>query len=419
LMLDIPALAFGLGGFACFVHAIESEKTSWRWVLLSGFLLGFALQTKYNSVSFVVLVLLWGFFQRTFLPTLLCILISILFFLSWECYVGWIYGQSHFWYHFAHRQTTPLNESTSLGFVTEKRSNLIIPLLTHLGGLASYLLLLAIPSRWVLRVTIGLVFCYLFIILSPSDWQVILQHPTGEERLTIRGLLFFVFGVLILVSMFIRWKTNQRNGIDPKAKRSEIFLLLWVVVEILIAWLMSPFAASRRLIGSITAITFLMGFLCQDRMGWRAATSFAIILGVFLAIGDGIDASVEKEVAEQLHQELHKLSPPSDIWFCGHWGFSFYAQCEGMKTIFPNQSQLREGDWLIVPDVSLRPATQRIQLPEDILERWDNQIWSSRWPIRTIPEFYGGKVSFRPWSGPRMMVQIFRVRKDFLARMPE
>ena len=55
LMLDVPAAALGLLGFALFVRACERERLA--LALAAGLVLGLAMQTKYSAVSYPALVL--------------------------------------------------------------------------------------------------------------------------------------------------------------------------------------------------------------------------------------------------------------------------------------------------------------------------------------------------------------------------
>jgi hypothetical protein len=62
LMLDFPALALGLLGFALFVRACEQER--WRLAFGAGLVVGLAMQTKYSGVLYPALVLAYGVLYR-------------------------------------------------------------------------------------------------------------------------------------------------------------------------------------------------------------------------------------------------------------------------------------------------------------------------------------------------------------------
>ena len=99
------------------------------------------------------------------------------------------------------------------------------------------------------------------------------------------------------------------------------------------------------------------------------------------------------------------------IWFAGHWGFQYYGSQHGLREIYPatydadwnllpGSSVLEEGDWIIYPDMEVRPYGQPIVLDPEAVEGLIVIEWHDSWPLRTIPEFYLGYQPLRHHDRP-------------------
>src|SRR5262249_2049896 len=121
---------------------------------------------------------------------------------------------------------------------------------------------------------------------------------------------------------------------------------------------MTPFPASRRLIGFTLVSTLVAGRLvsrsCRSqrrrKIVWLAVLPGAA-LGLFFASIDLADSWREPNAVRAAARFIRQQDPNARIWFVGHWGFQFEAERQGMKPLSPDESQLQPGDWLIVPNV--------------------------------------------------------------------
>jgi hypothetical protein len=196
------------------------------------------------------------------------------------------------------------------------------------------------------------------------------------------------------------------------------------MVEIGACIALSPFAAARRVMGIMIAATLLTGRLValtpkrkERRHVFPIVCAFSVGLGILFAFTDFRDAVAEEDALLKSIAFI-RAQPDGDrpIWFCGHWGIQYYAERAGLQTIFPGESEPDEGDWIIYPDVALRPYSQLIYLEPEwaqkrlVLEHFDS------WPLRTNPEYYVGAPSIRRHDGPRLRITLFRVKKKFLAQ---
>jgi 4-amino-4-deoxy-L-arabinose transferase-like glycosyltransferase len=81
LMLDVPALSFGLGGIAC--HVWGTDRGSWRLVALGGLLAGLAVVTKYPALVLVAPMVFYSWTQRSRL-VVVAVLVTMLPLVLWS-----------------------------------------------------------------------------------------------------------------------------------------------------------------------------------------------------------------------------------------------------------------------------------------------------------------------------------------------
>src|SRR5262249_51165494 len=123
------------------------------------------------------------------------------------------------------------------------------------------------------------------------------------------------------------------------------------------------------------------------------------------------------------------------VWFVGHWGFQYYALREGMQPIsaysvgkeqngipMPPQSELKKGDWLVLPPWDKLGAnlagwvhSQDYWPDAERPEHFDTVTIADRIPLRTIITLYSGATAVEYHDGARLEVEIRRVTEDHLA----
>src|SRR5207248_7021809 len=81
----------------------------------------------------------------------------------------------------------------------------------------------------------------------------------------------------------------------------------------------------------------------------------------------------------------------------------------------PPPSQLRKGDWLVMPDARLNQ--QSIELHGAPLQWVETLHVGGVMPLRTVPCFYGGRVPLEHNEGSGLDVQLYRVTADFVPRL--
>jgi dolichyl-phosphate-mannose-protein mannosyltransferase len=409
LMLDVPALALGLGALALFIRGVDHGEVP--RILLAGIIAGLAMQTKYTALLAPVAMFLYALTHRWLRLWLLALLPSLAVFTAWEVFVARRYGQSHFLYHLTHGHDSLLQR----GY--------LIPLLFSLTGtVASALLLLglcALRVRTAFAVAAaGLVvlsFAAVALIdlrfhgeVSPST-ALFGTAATARWDFTLAEVLFGLCGlVLMTIVSVVAWRLWRGQPDDW-------FLLLWLGLEVAGFFGLSPFPAERRVLGLVVVLTLLTGRLAartcrQRRRLLGLVLACGILLGVIFQGVDARDAAVQQEAVARAAAHIAEDGGEGTVWFTGHWGFQFYAERAGMHPL--SSALLKRGDWLIVPDRHI--DQQRVGLEDAPLAEVHRLVFDDRIPLRTLPFYYVGHVGIEHRRGPRLVVRVYRVRQAFV-----
>jgi hypothetical protein len=421
LMLDVPVLALGLFSLTVFFRACE-EDSIFR-VSLAGLLAGLAMQTKYNALLAPPVMVLYGMVQRKARWGLCAACLAGFVFIAWEGYVAVRYGQSHFLVNLRTASATHWN----------KYWLLCRGLVNQAGGLGAPITLLALTAIGISRARIiatalAVVIGYVLIACVPETMVTLIAKPgSANPIITLNQVSYGVFGCFLIgtvVMVIGRLRRGQGRGdasLPWGGRRPDRFLMLWLFVELVGYFLISPFPAARRLQDLMVVITLIVGRLAaqtcrsrQRRTLVHAVTVFGIALGLLYYAVDLCEAYAPKRAmaAAQRHVRVQAPEAGPTIWYTGHWGFQFYAEQAGMRSLLPDQSLLHRGDWLVIPDG--RFSQQHFQADSAPLEFAATIDIDDCVPWRSVMCFYLGCVPLEHHEGPRASVTIFRVTSDFV-----
>jgi hypothetical protein len=324
------------------------------------------------------------------------------------------------------------------------RLGLLPALITTLGGVAPVLGLLGLAALgagrrvvWAGMAVVAL--GYLTVACVGVNFTVQAEVtslfgsvPKQDFEFSLADVLYFAWGlglgilVAMVGSKLCRLGGSGRGRLARRrGYRAEWFLMLWLLLEVAGYFALSPFPAVRRVMGMFLAASVLTGRLASRtcRFGERRAlvNRLAVCSGMlglgFLAV-DVLEAHTQKEAAETLARQIHRQGEGGMVWYVGHWGFQYYAERAGMVPVVPGQSQLRVGDWLILPDRRLIQQLIEVDQERTVLVNY----WASRdrVPLRTLMGYYGGwtPLDHRPLSRPRLLVEVRRVVGDFVPAIP-
>ncbi|VTT97248.1 Uncharacterized protein OS=Fibrisoma limi BUZ 3 GN=BN8_03996 PE=4 SV=1: PMT_2 [Gemmataceae bacterium] len=410
LMLDLPALGLGLAAVAVFARA--ADRSSWPLAAAAGALAALAMQTKYTALLVPPALLWYGVTHRGIRLALVAVAVSVAGFAAWEGFLVAKYGQSHFLFHLAERQSA----TATLAEQLHKKADLAPPLAGHLGCLGIGVTLLAacvlgVPRNVVAAAAVLWAGCFARIVFAPPG-----EVPVAAFWQSF-GWLFLVGLVLSARPLLFRgWVRVRRSG-------DAVFVGGWVLLEVAGYFALTPFPAARRVIGLALVGGVLVARLLSrvERArphrrppGWVFA--FGIATGVGVAGLDTLDAFPEKVCAERAAEIVAAERPTGTVWFAGHWGFQFYCERAGMRLVVPGGSVPRPGDVLVLPaypneDELFRPHAGSVTIapPPWAAAAVGEVVWDDPLAGQTVPNFYAG---YNPVEGrrhPRLRVVVYRV----------
>jgi hypothetical protein len=431
-MLDVPALALGLAAVVVFIRGCD--RNCWGLILAAGVLAGVAVQTKYTMLTIPAVFAGYGLLHRRMRFAILAGLVAVGVFAVWEAYLDQVYGTSHFLFH--------LRDQGSSGGLAEwyaNKSRLFNPLLGGVGALAAAWGLyagrgLGLNRYFVAAVALIAAVGLLAVCFTPNSDSVLLRsRTTGNPRLDLPALVFFPLGASVLLTVLaaacVLGFRRRRGGAGWLRRDADAwFLIGWLVLEVVAYFVLTPFPASRR----VMTICMVLGLIaCRlvsrvrrirpEREPGRWVIAYGVALGFGLLALDTWDALPERELAARASAVIGERDGHT-VWTEGHWGWQYYTDRLGMKLVDPGQSQLRAGDWLVLPALPdeqgfYRPyhGEAKVRLDPSAVEPVAELVWRDWLPAQTIPDLYGG------WKGPvsgrdhpRLRIIVYRVLRDWV-----
>jgi hypothetical protein len=400
LMLDVPALALSLAALVLFFHAVEGGSLG--SAALAGLTAGVAMQTKYTAFVAPAVMLLYGLLSRRVGYGVVAASLALLVFVSWEAFTAARYGEAHFLVHVGQRRG---------GLLLKQR--LILPLLATLGGVASgsgllALVALGVSRRGVLLAAIAVVMGFAVVAFVPESYQVLVRTADGAARMTLNGIIFGLFGVVMALATFAVIRRLRQVSLDMP--RIEWFLFLWLGLEMAGYFALTPYPAARRVLGVVVIGTLLAGRLAAQTCvaGERRRLVFlpvfvSILLGLGYFAVDYRESRAQAKAAQQAARWIQRHDPHATIWFIGTQGFPYYAERAGMARLGPS-SVIQPGSWCVSDgtEVNDEQALFPHQLPKHMLQVSDVV------PLRTQLCYYGSGTPLERLDGPRVVVRIYR-----------
>jgi hypothetical protein len=423
LMLDVPVAALILCSLAVFLRA--ADQNSLQLATLAGLIGGIAAQTKYNGLVVVPVILLHAIMTRKLRLGIIAAFAVSLIFLSWEGFITWRAGRSHF-----------LAQSQVYGSVNLMAKYLYLawPLVTITGAVAPAITVLALVALRASKRTIVIlsaVLClgYFLIAFIPGVYQELTRDArTDAPRLTLAWLIFSAYGVVFVAAFgAVLWRlTRLSKGAAILIRRrkrfpAELFLAGWLALEILAYFAFSPIPAVRRFLVLLVVTTLIIGRLAartcrtpQRRSLVRRVAFAGMPLALLFYGVDFHDAQVEKAAAETTAKTIselnyHSPNEQTTTWYVARWGFQFYAERAGMVPIFPDESKLQPGDWLALSDGPANTKAVTEYLSRYRLEPVTKLEFADRLPLGTMLGYYSTGIPIHHQEGPRRIVQIYRV----------
>jgi hypothetical protein len=430
LMLDVPAIALGLLGYALFVVACERPDA--RIALASGLVLGLAMQTKYSTVTYPALVFAHAAIHRRPREGAVALLAAAALFVGWESLLFARYQQSHFLAGIERLQTIELLPALKLAPAEVPGSRalyLTLCLVSLIGGTLLFPGLLALVALGAKRLHVlaaALVAAGGFVVIA------LLPRPPVFAAEGLFGWLFalapelFVFlplGLCVVVAIGWVAARSLRGGASSDPRRDRV-LVAWVLLEIVGYFAISPYPAVRRVIGLGVAAALLAARAAAKRgdepnavAAAQIAAAFGVVLGMLYFGTDLADASARRAAIARAEERLTQLGADRTreaVWYNGHWELQFYAEEAGMRAVVAGQSQLRPLDWLLLGQGTAAPP---ILFPLEYFRKEDELTATSTSPWSTISIYYDGPIPLRRQPEVQTVLKIFRVTRDVVPRL--
>jgi len=402
LMLDVPVESLIFAALATFMLA--SDRSCIRLTALAGMLAGLAMLTKYTGVIAPAAILLYAlFFGRIRLAFLACAL-SAAIFLGWEFVTYLMYGRSQFLFTLFNAFTEPWD-----------KLQLAEALLKTLGAIHVGIVLLILvawaASGWLLATIAA---------LALAGFGMIAWQPAQDVAFTMFGIAAAMAIVAACLKLLQPAGQGQWWHSLWRERRQECFLVGLLLLELAAYFAISPFGAVRRLMGLVVISTLVAGRLAttgapstmSSRALWGAAI-FNVIMGLGFYGLDFREAQAFKHGVDRTEAVIASHAPQATAWYLGRWDFQFHAERKGMRPLVPEHSQVRAGDWIVVPD---QASASAIAAGADEVELVDTITIDDSLRLTTHPIYYAGFVPLEHRDRPRLQVQLYRARADFTPR---
>jgi hypothetical protein len=217
LMLDVPALALGLGALALYCRAADRDldrtPRSRALAALAGLVAGLAMETKYTALVIPMVILAHARVHGRQRLGLVAAGVAALCFGGCEALIAGYYGQSHFFFHLGKTESN-----------LQTRINLALPLLGILGGVAPAVALvgmaaLNVPSRKVLLTGAAVVLGFFLLALVPDAYATFASDAGGRSRLTLNSVFFGTVGLLTAGTLAaVAWRLNTLSALSPAGR---------------------------------------------------------------------------------------------------------------------------------------------------------------------------------------------------------
>lgn len=402
LMLDVPALALIAASVALLVAAVD--RGAWPLALAAGLAGVLAIETKWTGLSAPLVMLAYAATQRRLAVGVVAASLALGGFALAEALVAWRYGECQFLLGLAgHHGGTQL----------ARLPGLLLDLPIQIGGTAPALAPLAVAAlgggrRAVLLAAAAGLLVLALVALAPS-WSPPVRVGVPPMALELpHALAFALLGLLPLLALPVALRRACRRA---RSDRELAFLLLWAVIEIGSYLAITPFSATRRVLGSDLALLLLLArMLPEGRLpAAPAVAAAAIALALATWTVDRHDArSAERAVREAVSWIDGQGAAGGRRWALGSWGFHYYAARAGLAIVASGEARLEPGDWLIVSEDSA--VGTAVALDPAAVSRVAGWAAGSAWPIATMITYYAGLAPLAHADG-RTAVTIYRVVK--------
>ncbi len=426
LMADVPLLSLWLVAFSGFLSLLASLQRKRGWLILAAGLIGASLM----SITTVIPIALFGAavaYSRQPADRGQRIRLLLLLVAPFAIWVLWFLA-AYLHYdrfvliltvmHMSHRQTLDwwLVGVKGVSFLLNIGALFFLPVVAWLGfsgrsrtplavlvlGLAWIPFVVWIPGwTWAQVVLFALFLATGTLVISGVVWPPgSVSGPAPSEdspKAPPAGMLTVWFVAFLLACLFMYYSGSVRYTLPAIPP----VIMLWVL------WMERRFADQARLRKIIVATVVLTG-----------------MYSFWISYGDYRFAGVYRDTAKTLARQYR--APDHTLWIAGEWGFRYYMNEAGAKTILKTTTAARPGDIIIKPYVAMPWVTAYD--PGEYTELIEQRVARVDSPVRILDfgskaGFYStgwGMLPFGLSNGDRWeWFNVYRVKKGYSGPPPE
>jgi len=418
LMTDVPTLALWIVAFSRFFRVMDGSARKIDWVILAASILGAAL----ISVIAIIPVFLFAFAavvsgrpERLESRRLLSLLLGLPF-VVW--FLWFMLAYFHYRRFVLVNTFLHMNQRAAFDWFLFGVKALSFGL--NLGALFLFPLLAWIALAWGFRLRIALVvffaaFVPFYTWVSGWGWP--------------HTLLFAVFlstGVLILGSLIASVRDKAFN--DPGWR----VLLLWFAAVLAGCLILYYSGSARYTLPTLPVVVLLavrqLERRIEEQYFLRNLLCLAVLLtgaySLWISLADYRFAQVYPQVASELTAKYAR--PGRVIWITGEWGFRYYMNRVGARTLLQTSTGPEANDIIIKPYIAMPWVT--LYDSGEYTELAEQRYASSDSRVRLLDfgshaGFYSTGWGLLPYSLKKderwEWFNVFRVKKSFQGQIPK
>lgn len=183
-----------------------------------------------------------------------------------------------------------------------------------------------------------LLFLYLLFISASVPEQMV---AIGFSVLfTINGVLLYI----LLIRKFSEHNRLMTMFANPPNDRLILFFLIGAL-SLFIA-LFAPFNATRHVMLILPFILICLSDLIEraSKKLTVVTLSLTVFLGLGIGVADWVYANSYRRVAAAID-----IDTKNNVWSCGHWGWQWYADKNGMQQFHGTPENVKIGDYFVIP----------------------------------------------------------------------
>ena len=336
LMVDVPLLGLWVACFLLLVRAEGARAT--QWLVGAAAVAGAACLVKYTSLALLAILgsVLWWRGERR---RLVVLLVPVGVLAAWSLFNWLDFGGVHL----LERPVTSAKAAglfSTVALVVGRAGLWLIALGAVLPATLAF-----VPSLARERAGLGLLMATVAIAVVATAVGRVALSTEPPVQSALRGL-FLGNGVLAAA---LAARAYRQTRATPTTR----LLGAWAVGAAAFIVLLSLFIAVRHVLMALPAVVWLMARgRDAERLSPRAvrlAVGLTTLLGVAVGISDEALADVYREWAPRLAATY--CGGGIRCVTTGHWGWQWYAAQAGLTGYDRDQTVLRSGDRLIVPEL--------------------------------------------------------------------